>query len=53
MSEINYFKFFLYYVRWCDRWYGPVVYRGYKLMDDMTIDNVDSLHVRRIGLNNW
>jgi hypothetical protein len=28
-----------------------VACRRYKLMDDMTIDDVDSLHVQRIILN--
>jgi hypothetical protein len=39
MSEINYFKT-LYYARWC--W--PIACEWYKLVEDVTIDNVDSLH---------
>jgi hypothetical protein len=45
MSEIIYFKVF-YYVR-----YGPIVGRRCKLVYDMAFDDVDSLHVKRITLN--
>jgi hypothetical protein len=52
MCEINYFKGFVLW-RWCGRWWGPIAYERYKLVDDMTVDDVDSLHVKIIALNDW
>jgi hypothetical protein len=47
MSEINYFNIF-YYAKWC----GPVAFERYKLVDDVAVD-IDSLHIKKIILNNW
>jgi hypothetical protein len=52
MTKIYYFKVF-YYVSWCERWCGSVAYKRYKLMDEVVIDDVNSLHVKKIILNNW
>jgi hypothetical protein len=32
-------------------WCGPVACERYKLVDDMAYDDVDSLHVKRIVIN--
>jgi hypothetical protein len=50
MSEINYLKK-LSYAKWYVRWYRPVTCEKYILMNDMIIDDVDSLYVKRIILN--
>jgi hypothetical protein len=34
-------------------WYSSIGCERYKLVDDMTNDNVDSLYVKKIALNNW
>jgi hypothetical protein len=46
MSEINYFKVFYY-----ARWHWPLTFGRYKLVNDVTIDDVYSLHVKKIKLN--
>jgi hypothetical protein len=38
----------LYYARWYDRWHRLVRYERYKLVDDVTVDNVDKLHVKEL-----
>jgi hypothetical protein len=43
MSEINYFKVW-YYARLCDRWCNADL----AIDDDVTIDDVYSLHVNKI-----
>jgi hypothetical protein len=52
MSEINYFKK-IYSTRWCGKWYGPVACERYKWIDDVSVNDMDSLHVKRIILNDW
>jgi hypothetical protein len=47
MSEINYFKVFI------QRWCGLVTYGRYKLVNEVIVGDVDSLHVKRITLNDW
>jgi hypothetical protein len=49
MSEINYFKVF-YYTKWCGRWCELTLCERYKLMHDMTLDDIDILHVKRIKI---
>jgi hypothetical protein len=46
MSKINYF---FYCIRWC----GLGAYGRYKLVDDVTVHGMDSLHVKIITLNIW
>jgi hypothetical protein len=52
MSERNYLKK-LYYERWCGMWCIPVACEGYKMVNDVAADVVDSLHVKRITLNEY
>jgi hypothetical protein len=51
MSKINYCKVFL--CKMMCRWCGPVAYGRYKLVDDIAVDDVDSLHVNKITLIDW